>query len=67
MQSLGKVIKNDRVTPEKAAEHLGVKPATLAKWRSTKRYQIPYIKVGRLVMYRLSDLDSWLESQRIAN
>lgn len=46
-----------------AAEFLGINPQTLAVWRSTKRYPIPYIKVGRSVRYRESDLIEWLESR----
>jgi excisionase family DNA binding protein len=48
-----------------AADYIGVKPGTLAVWRSTKRYQIPFIKVGRLVKYRKSDLDVFLEKQTV--
>ena len=36
-------------TPE-TAEVLGVSPDTLAIWRCTKRYDLPYIKVGGSVM-----------------
>lgn len=50
-------------TSEKAALYLGIKKDSLSVWRCTKRYKIPYIKVGRLVRYRKSDLDSWLESR----
>ncbi|MCC7226159.1 MAG: helix-turn-helix domain-containing protein [Burkholderiaceae bacterium] len=48
-----------------AATYLGVKPNTLATWHSTKRYRIPYIKVGRLVKYRVSDLDAFLQQRTI--
>ena len=48
-----------------AAEYLGVTPRTLTVWRCTKRYAIPYIKVGRLVKYRREELDRWLESRTI--
>lgn len=48
-----------------AAEYLGVAPRTLTVWRCTKRYMIPYIKVGRLVRYRRDDLDLWLESRTV--
>ena len=44
------------VDDKQAAEVLAVKPTTLAVWRSTGRYNLPYFKVGRLVKYRLSDL-----------
>jgi len=43
-----------------AADALGVKATTLAVWRSTGRYNLPYLKVGRLVKYRLSDLAEFL-------
>ncbi|WNB74561.1 helix-turn-helix domain-containing protein [Methylomonas koyamae] len=48
-----------------AAEYIGVTPRTLEVWRCTKRYQIPFIKVGRLVKYRKSALDAFLESQTV--
>lgn len=54
------------VTPEQAAHVLDVKTPTLAVWRSTGRYNLPYVKVGRLVKYRISDLAEFLAS-RTAN
>ncbi len=48
-----------------AAAYLGVTPRTLEVWRCTKRHAIPYIKVGRLVKYRRTDLDAWLKAQTI--
>ncbi len=48
-----------------AADHLGVAPRTLEVWRCTRRYKIPYFKVGRLVKYRREDLDAWLVSRAI--
>lgn len=50
-----------------AAKHLGVVPGTLSVWRSTGRYQLPYLKIGRKVRYRLSDLDAWLETRTRKN
>ena len=44
-----------------AAAYLDMKPGTLEIWRSTKREGPPYIKVGRSVKYRRSDLDAWLD------
>ena len=34
-----------------AAAALSVKPGTLAVWRSCGRYNLPYLKIGRLVRY----------------
>ena len=44
-----------------AAKFLGVKEHTLAVWGITHRYHLPYIKVGSLVKYRMSDLQRFLE------
>ncbi|MFQ2613048.1 hypothetical protein ACK3ZS_19930 [Aeromonas caviae] len=40
-----------------------MKATTLAVWRSTGRYNLPYLKVGRLVKYRISDLAEFLASR----
>ena len=41
------------LTAEEAAKYLKVEKETLAVWRSTKRYNVPYIKMGRLIRYRV--------------
>lgn len=48
-----------------AAQILGVKTGTLQVWRSTKRYALAYVKVGRLVRYRQSDLEAFLASRTV--
>jgi predicted DNA-binding transcriptional regulator AlpA len=48
-----------------AAEFLGTAPSTLTIWRCTKRYPLPYIKVGGAVKYRESDLLEFLESRTV--
>ena len=50
-----------------AAELLNVKRQTLAVWRSTGRYGLRYIKVGRCVRYRKSDLIEFLASCTVTN
>lgn len=54
------------IDDKQAAEVLDIKPSTLAVWRSTGRYRLPYFKVGRLVKYRISDLAEFL-ARRTAN
>jgi len=49
-----------------AAALLGVAPGTLEVWRTTKRYPLPYIKVGRNVRYRLSALEAFLTARTVA-
>jgi hypothetical protein len=45
-----------------AAKALGLAEQTLAAWRCAKRGP-NYVKVGRLVYYRRSDICSWLAGQ----
>ena len=45
-----------------AANYLGVREQTLAAWRSSGRYGLPFIKVGRLVKYNQADLDAFIEA-----
>ncbi len=55
----------DRMRRPAAATYIGVTPGTLEVWASTKRYDIPYIKIGKLVYYRRSDLDEWIRSRTV--
>jgi excisionase family DNA binding protein len=48
-----------------AADYLGIKKQTLDVWRSTGRYESPFIKVGRSVKYRMSDLQAFV-ARRVA-
>lgn len=53
----------DLVDEIEAAAILDVAPGTLSVWRSTGRYGIPFVKVGRNVRYSRSALAAWLESR----
>lgn len=57
----------DLLDEKQAAAFLTVSPGTLSVWRSTGRYQIPFIKIGRAVRYRRADLTAWMESRTRAN
>ena len=48
------------LTRKEAAEFLGVKAATLALWKCTKRYILPCVKIGKNVRYKLSDLKQFI-------
>ena len=43
-----------------AASYCGIATATLETWRSTGKVKIPFIRVGRRVLYRITDLDAFL-------
>jgi len=51
----------DLMTRQQAAEYLGVKAQTLAVWKSTGRYSLPFVKVGSNTRYRKTDLDKFLQ------
>jgi len=48
------------MNPQEAAILLRVTVGTLSGWRITNKVQIPYIKVGKSVRYRLVDLDRFI-------
>lgn len=50
---------------KEAAEYLNVKPQTLAAWHVTGRYNLPVVKVGRAVRYRVADLERWLSVRTV--
>lgn len=66
-QYLSKKYLDKLLAAEEVAGILAVKPATLAVWRSTKRYNLPFIKVGRLVRYRWADIMAFIEGRTHGN
>lgn len=53
------------MTRVEAAHYMGVQPETLEVWASTKRYNLTFIKVGRYVRYRKSDIDKFLKKHTV--
>ena len=51
------------LTEKEAAAYLGVEPQTLCSWRTTQRYNLRFIKVGRLVRYRPEDVEAFQEER----
>jgi predicted site-specific integrase-resolvase len=54
---------NTLLTPAEVARHLGVTAGTLSVWRCTGRYPLSFIKVGRRVMYRQSDVENFVNGR----
>jgi len=50
------------LTGDGAAQRLNISRRTLDTWR-TRNFGPKYLKIGKSVRYRISDLDSWMESQ----
>jgi len=53
----------DLLDDKAAAALLDVSPGTLSVWRSTGRYALPFLKIGRKVRYRRADLQAWMDSR----
>ncbi len=53
------------LTRTEAAAYLGVAKGTLDVWATNKRYNLPYIKIGRLAKYRQSDLEAFIASRTV--
>ena len=49
--------------PEELTELLGIELSTLYSW--THRKRIPYVKAGKLVRFRESDVLAWIERQTV--
>ena len=50
------------ISSKSAAKRINIAPQTLAQWRTNRRVDIPYVKLGRRVMYRQSDLDTFIKN-----
>ena len=51
---------SELLSRREAAAYLGVAEQTLAIWKCTKRQQLPFVKIGKLVKYRKQDLDEFI-------
>lgn len=67
--NLSKLVANGTqlLDDKQAAAFLSVSAGTLSVWRSTGRYALKFIKVGRAVRYRQSDLEEWLAARVCEN
>lgn len=54
----------DYLSPHAASAYVGLAPATLAKIRCVSNDGPPFIRLGRKIVYRKSDLDDWLTQRR---
>ena len=52
------------ISSKELAKKIGVTTRTLSNWRSTGKYGLPFIKVNdRKVLYRVEDVEAWLEQR----
>lgn len=53
----------DLLDDKAAAALLDIAPGTLAVWRCTGRYALPFLKIGRKVRYRRSAIEAWMRAR----
>jgi len=53
------------VAPQTAANLLGSTESSLEKDRACGHLGIPYVKAGKRVIYCLSDLEDWLNANKV--
>lgn len=53
------------LSPRETAEILGTTPGVLSVWRTTKRYPLAFVKVGRSVRYRIEDVQAFINSRTV--
>jgi len=54
---------DELLTPRETARVLKVSVPTLAVWRSTRRYNLPWVRVGAAIRYRRVDVLKFIESR----
>lgn len=55
----------DLLTEKEAAQELTVSPSLLRKWRM-ERTTLPFIRLGRRVVYRRSDIEAFIQKNTVA-
>lgn len=55
---------NALVSEQAAAKLLGCSVHTLRSWR-TKRTMLPWVRVGRLVRYAVTDIENFINSGKV--
>ena len=53
------------LTESEAAQRLGIQAGTLTVWRSARRYDLAFCKIGRAVRYDEHDIEAFIARRRI--
>ena len=62
-QSIKEKDLREFLTIDEVSEYLGIKKSSL--YSKVERQEIPYYKVGRLVRFKKSDVDLWMEESKV--
>ena len=53
------------LTTDELAAQLGVTAVTVRTWRSQRGMGPPWVKIGRLIRYRATVVEQWLNGQEV--
>ena len=56
------IVEDRKMTRQEAAEYLRVSVQLLAEDVCTKRYKVPFTKIGRRCIYSRDQLDQWMRA-----
>ena len=48
------------LTPREAASYLNIAVGTLSNWRHLKRHDLPFLRMGNRIRYKLKDLEAFM-------
>ncbi len=57
---------NNLLEPSETADILGTTVGVLAVWRTTKRYPLSWVKIGRKVMYKPDDVQAFINARTVS-
>ena len=61
------IVAKNLLTTKEAANFLRIPARTLENWRCNQRYDLPYVKLGRIIRYRMVDLENWVQGRLVTN
>jgi hypothetical protein len=64
---LDELADGELLTDQQAASILKTQPATLSVWRTTGRYNLPFVKIGRHVRYKAGDLKAFINRRTVSH
>ena len=62
---MDKIIKDNYISIDEAAEYLGIKTVTLRNWIKSND-TLPAKKIGKMWKFKRSELDAWINSGKSA-
>lgn len=60
---IANIIAKEMVSIDEISNYLDVEVSTVYAWVHTR--QIPYYKIGRLVKFKLKEIEQWVDEKRV--